>query len=107
MPDSTEDNTPIDSMEQQPWAPPALIARCLTLAEARTVLEATAAAAGELRATEVWTANGWRKAPAQCPICMDLIRGRSVAEILAIMNAWTTAYRARCAKYEAAALSGV
>jgi hypothetical protein len=53
MPDSTEDNTPIDSMEQQPWAPPALIARCLTLAEARAVLEATAAAAGELRATEL------------------------------------------------------
>ena len=64
-----------------------------------------AVAAGTFRADEVWTQDGWRKAPAQCPILMSLIKGEAYPEMMAIMEAWVSAYRVRCNEYEKMALS--
>jgi hypothetical protein len=64
-------------------------------------------AAEALRADDVWTKNGWRKAPAQCPILCAAIEGASTAEVLALLDAWTQAYRARCQRYENAAVAEI
>lgn len=66
-----------------------------------------AAAAGAQCAEDVWTNNGWRKAPAQCPVCCDLIKDERGDVILALLDAWTTAYRARCRVFESAALADI
>jgi len=64
-----------------------------------------ATAAGALRAEQAWTEGGWRKAPAQCPICMSLINGASTQDMMTILDAWNAAYRARCRQFEDAALA--
>jgi hypothetical protein len=61
-------------------------------------------AAGTLRADEVWTQNGWRKAPAQCPIFCEVIKGATSADIHSMLDAWIAAYHTRCNQYADAAL---
>ena len=62
-----------------------------------------AAAAGRLRADEVWAQGSWRDAPGRCPTYLALAasdRGRW--QVGAIFKAWTDAYRARYLEHQAA-----
>ena len=59
-----------------------------------------AAAAGALRADQAW-----RKAPCQCPILVETMKGAPSHEIIELIDTWTLAYRSRCHEYEQAALS--
>ena len=51
-----------------------------------------AAVAGTMRANEAFD-GGWRKAPCQCPICMDLIKGEEHEAAIAIMKAWSNNFQ--------------
>lgn len=56
----------------------------------------TARADAERCAEEVMAGTGWRKAPAQSPVACNLIKGRDTKEVIAILQAWSTAYQRRC-----------
>lgn len=65
---------------------------------------AAATDAGRLRADEVWLANGWRKAPGQCPIAVGLLPGTTPKEAIAILDAWLRGYTERSNEHSAAVL---
>ena len=52
-----------------------------------------AAATGH--AEDAFRHNGWRRAPAQCSVHMDAIKGAPHADVLALSEAWNRAYRHR------------
>jgi len=52
-------------------------------------------AAGILRADEAWDANGWRKAPAQCPILMGMLTGLNAKQMMPLMDAWNRGFQTR------------
>jgi hypothetical protein len=59
-------------------------------------------AAGALRAEDAFLNDGWRRAPAQCPIHMLAIKDASVADMLALANAWNKAFHGRILELQAA-----
>jgi hypothetical protein len=64
-------------------------------------------AAGTLQAEEAFSHDGWRRAPAQCPICQDAIKGATVADMLALLKAWNKAFNTRLLELQSAELSPV
>jgi hypothetical protein len=52
-------------------------------------------AAASLAATEAYHRAGWRRAPAQCPIALEAIRGASHGETIALLTAWNGAFHRR------------
>jgi hypothetical protein len=47
-------------------------------------------------AYDVYHNDGWRKAPAQCPVVAEAIKGQDRPTIIIILDIWTETYHKEC-----------